>query len=471
MSAVSEHGIDAESAHSAIDDYHSFLAANPQIAGDSQEMLERLSHERGLVFRDEPFSRYLRPHLVTASQHAVITDVVGTLASAFLKLRRAIMQDPRLLDQLDLTPEERRLALLDPGFEEPSPSARLDSFWSERDWRFVEMNAESPAAIAYEDVLAQVFLELPAIREWTGRQGYDLEALYARDRFMQEIEKVWAEFRNNRGAANFNERPNIAIVDWDDVPTATEFTLFKDYFESRGLNVLITDPRRLEFSGGRLRDGDFVVDIYYKRVLTSELLEQPDAAKATLDAYEAGAVCVINSFRAKLLHKKISLGLLDDDANAHLFSQHEVDVIKRHIPWTRKVAEGNTTFEGRQIDLLPFIAGNRERLVLKPNDEYGGKGVTIGWASSDDEWQRALKDALNSPFVVQWAVQLDQEPYPYYDPTHGVSFRDLTADLDPFVFGADTQGILTRLSAAALLNVTAGTGSVVPTMVVHRRTA
>src|SRR4051812_19292230 len=78
MSAVSEHGIDAESAHSAIDDYHSFLAANPQIAGDSQEMLERLSHERGLVFRDEPFSRYLRPHLVTASQHAVITDVVGT---------------------------------------------------------------------------------------------------------------------------------------------------------------------------------------------------------------------------------------------------------------------------------------------------------------------------------------------------------------------------------------------------------
>jgi hypothetical protein len=460
--------IDAESAHPAIEDYHEFLAANPSIAADSQEKLERLSHERNLVFRDEPFSRYLRPHFVTAGQHKVITDVVGTLGSAFVKLRRAIMQDQKLVDQLDLTPEEVRLCNIDPGFEEPSTSARLDSFWSERDWRFVEMNAESPAAIAYEDVLAEVFLELPVIQEWTRKRGYGVQGLFARDRFMQAITDTWKEFRSNRGAANFNEKPNIAIVDWAEVPTSSEFVLFKDYFEARGLNVLITDPRRLEFKDGRLRDGDFVIDIYYKRVLTSELLERPEVAKPTLDAYEAGAICVINSFRAKLLHKKMSLTLLHDEANAHLFNKHELEIIRKHIPWTRKVAEGNTTFNGERTDLLPFIVNNRERLVLKPNDEYGGKGVSIGWTMDDVAWERALHEALQSPFVVQWAVQLDQEPYPYYDPEHGVSFRDLTADLDPFVFGADTQGILTRLSAVALLNVTAGTGSVVPTMVVSR---
>jgi hypothetical protein len=468
MSFVPEASINAESAHPAIENYHAFLAANGQTAADSQEMLARLSEERWLVFRGEPFSRYLRPHFVTAGQYAVIKDVVSTLGSAMIKLRRATLHDENLLAQLDLTPQERHLALVDPGFEEPSPSARLDSFWSERDWRFVEMNAESPAAIAYEDVLAEVFLELPAIREWQEKSGYRVKPLYARDRFMQAIEAVWQEFRANRGASNFNERPNIAIVDWADVPTASEFELFRQYFTSKGLNVLITTPERLEFTGGRLRDSDFVVDIYYKRVLTSELLEKPDVAKATLDAYEAGAVCVINSFRAKLLHKKMSFGLLHDDANGHLFSAHEREVIQRHIPWTRKVAEGNTTFNGQQIDLIPFIAGSRERLVLKPNDEYGGKGVTIGWAASEDEWEKAIKEALSSPFVVQWAVKLDQEAYPYYDQASGVSFRDLTADLDPFVFGADTQGILTRLSSAALLNVTAGTGSVVPTMVVGR---
>ncbi|HET9495433.1 MAG TPA: hypothetical protein VFR15_14475 [Chloroflexia bacterium] len=468
MDPASQVGIHAESAHPAIDDYHEFLAANPQLAADSQELLARGSRERKLTFGGDPFSRYLRPHLVTAGQYSIIQDVVRTLASAMVKLRRTALHDPALLAQLDLTPEEHRLVMVDPGFEEPSPSARLDSFWSERDWRFVEMNAESPAAIAYEDVLADLFLELPAIREWQARNGYSLQPLYARDRFMQAIEAVWSEFRASRGASNFNERPSIAIVDWDGVPTATEFDLFEEYFTSKGLNVRITDPHRLEFRDGRLRDGDFIIDIYYKRVLTSELLDKPDAAKATLQAYDAGAVCVINSFRAKILHKKMSLGLLHDDANAHLFSPRELAVIRSHIPWTRKVQEGHTTYNGRQVDLLEFIGQNREHLVLKPNDEYGGKGVTIGWTVGEEEWQRAIKEALAAPFVVQWAVQLDQESFPYFDAQHGVSFRDLTADLDPFVFGTDTQGVLTRLSAVALLNVSAGTGSVVPTMVVSR---
>jgi hypothetical protein len=470
MSDAQEASINAESAHPAIEDYHLFLAANPAMCADSQALLAQLSHERKLTFRDVPFSRYLRPHFVTPGQHAVITDVVSTLASAFVKLRRAIMQNEALLDQLDLTPEERRLCMIDPGFEEPSTSARLDSFWSERDWRFVEMNAESPAAIAYEDVLAEVFLQLPVIQQWTAQRGYNLEALYARDRFMQAIEETWHEFRTNRGADRFNARPNIAIVDWAEVPTSSEFELFQEYFESRGYKVLITDPRRLEFTGGRLRDGDFAIDIFYKRVLTSELLSMPEVALPITQAYEAGAVCIINSFRAKLLHKKMSLSLLHDDVNAHLFTKHELEVIKKHIPWTRKVAKGYTTFDGARTDLLPFIAANRENLVLKPNDEYGGKGVSIGWTMTEDEWGQAITESLTSPFVVQWAVHLDQEKYPFYDSEHGVSFYDLTADLDPFVFGSDTQGALTRLSSVALLNVTAGTGSVVPTMVVSRRT-
>jgi glutathionylspermidine synthase len=467
MTSGSASGIAGKSAHPAIGNFHAYLAAHPQVAADSQEMLYRESMTRGLTFGGQPFSRYLRPHFITREQHAAITGVVEQLASAMIKLRRAMLKDHALMDQVDLTPEERELVLVDPGFEEPSPSARLDSFWSERDWRFVEMNAESPAAIAYEDVLAEVFLELPAIQGWVKDNRYMLHPLFARDRFMQEIEQVWSEFRSNRGGGP-NERPNIAIVDWDGVSTATEFDLFKEYFEKQGLPTIITDPRRLEFRDGRLWADDFVIDIYYKRVLTSELLSDPAAAKPTIEAYKAGAVCVINSFRAKLLHKKLSFALLHDDANAHLFSASEREAILNHIPWTRKVEEGYTTLDGRKIDLMPFIADNKERLVLKPNDEYGGKGVAIGWATPDEEWQRTMKDALQSSYVVQMAVQLDQEPYPYYDDEHGVSFRDVTADLDPFVFGAQTQGILTRLSSAALLNVTAGTGSVVPTMVVEK---
>ena len=117
--------------------------------------------------------------------------------------------------------------------------------------------------------------------------------------------------------------------------------------------------------------------------------------------------------------------------------------------------------------MVPFIADNKERLVLKPNDEYGGKGVAIGWDTTGEEWQRTISEALRSSYVVQQVVRLEHEPYPYHEEGR-LGFRDLTADLDPFVFGTDTQGILTRLSAASLLNVTAGTGSVVPTIVVSK---
>ena len=462
---VSVLGVD--SARPAIDDLHDFLAANLQMSADSQEILMRESVTRHLTFGGVPFSRYLRPHLITAGQYRIIKDVVGTLASAMIKLRRAIMLDPNLIEQLDLTPQEKHLAMVDPGFDEPSPSARLDSFWSERDWRFVEMNAESPAAIAYEDILGELFLELPAMREWQAQRGYKLTPLYARDRFMQAIREVWAEFRSNRGAG-FPEAPNIAIVDWAGVPTSSEFILFEQYFGKQGLPVKIVTPQELEFRDGRLDAGDFRVDLYYKRVLTSELLSKPDVAQSTIEAYEAGAICVINSFRAKLLHKKLSFALLHDDANSHLFTSHEREVIMRHIPWTRKVAEGKTTFDGQTVDLVPFIIENRERLVMKPNDEYGGKGVTIGWTASDAEWQDALQEALKESFVVQGAVHLDKETYPYYDASEGLQFRDVTADLDPFLFGSETAGILTRLSTVALLNVTAGTGSVVPTMIVEK---
>ena len=45
-----------------------------------------------------------------------------------------------------------------------------------------------------------------------------------------------------------------------------------------------------------------------------------------------------------------------------------------HIPWTRVVEERtHRSSDGKPIDLLPFIEQQRERLVLKPNDDYGGR--------------------------------------------------------------------------------------------------
>jgi hypothetical protein len=53
-----------------------------------------------------------------------------------------------------------------------------------------------------------------------------------------------------------------------------------------------------------------------------------------------------------------------------------------------------------------LILNEREQFVLKPNDDYGGHGVFLGWESDGQQWQEAVKAALEKPYVVQKRVVL-----------------------------------------------------------------
>jgi len=59
-----------------------------------------------------------------------------------------------------------------------------------------------------------------------------------------------------------------------------------------------------------------------------------------------------------------------------LFSQEEREMIRRHVPWTTMVEEGRVSADGQSVDLVAHLRANRDRFVIKPNDEYGGTGVT-----------------------------------------------------------------------------------------------
>jgi uncharacterized circularly permuted ATP-grasp superfamily protein len=180
-------------------------------------------------------------------------------------------------------------------------------------------------------------------------------------------------------------------------------------------------------------------------------------------------LCMVNPFRCKILHKKASLAVLRDERNAHLFTLDELEAINAHIPWTARVEERKTLYRDRPVDLIPFVLEHRENLVLKPNDEYGGKGIVLGWETSPEEWAKSVQAALNVPYIVQERVTIPSEPYPNLVDGH-VKLIDRMLDTNPLVFYGDyVDGCLSRLSAQALLNVTAGTGSTVPTFLVENR--
>jgi hypothetical protein len=276
-----------------------------------------------------------------------------------------------------------------------------------------------------------------------------------------------------REAGGREERPSIAVVDYADVPTHVEHHMVRAYFESQGCPSLVCDPRHLAYEGGRLRHRDQAIDIVYKRLLVNELLERRAEVRPLLDAARDRAVVIVNPLRCKPVHKKAIFEVLTDETLQELFTGEERAAIGAHVPWTRRVREARTTHRGREVDLPAFILAHRERLVMKPNDEYGGKGVFIGWEMADDAWTRALDEALGASYVVQERVDVLRQQFPVLTGEEGsdrgrLGFGEFVVDLDPYVFGGQVEGFLTRLSATSLANVTSGAGQV-PSFLVEPR--
>jgi len=425
--------------------YHALLDDDGLTAA-SADALASGQRERRLMFGERPLCVAIRPQILTRARYDQAVAAAAGVHSALGALEKALLTDPELRAELALEPEEERLAMADPGFRSSSPSARLDSFFA-GEVRFVEYNAESPAGMAYSDNLAAVFGRLPVMKAF--RKRFRGRFLPTRSRQLRSMLRAFRQWSTGGG------KPVIAIVDWQGLPTAPEFEMFKAYFEEQGVKTLICDPRLLELRRGSLYAEGRPVNLIYRRVLTSELLARGDETRALRDAYVAGGACVVNSFRAKLLHKKMSLALLSDDRYERLYTLGQRAAIRRHIPWTRRV----------RPELAEDIARRRETLVLKPNDEYGGKGVVLGWTVEQAEWEAAIEVATTQSYVVQEAVEIPRIPFPIA--LDGLKYIDLAVDLDPYLFDGRPGGFMTRVSAAALLNVTAGAGSVVPTFVVE----
>ena len=373
------------------------------------------------------------------------------------------MTDATLRAQFGLTAWEEQLIHDDPGFPVASPTSRLDAFFAsgEDGLKFTEYNAETPAGAAYNDALSRVMLALPAMHAFS--RSHAVLPIPAAPSVIHALLDAYHQFRGVR------ERPSVCILDWNDVPTRSEFVLFAREFAALGIDAFIGDPRDAEYAGGRLTVGGKPVSLIYKRVLIDELVTREGLDSPVVRAVRDRAVCMVNPFRCKMLHKKASLAVVSDERQAHLLSSAQRLAVAAHVPWTRVVEERTTSYGGESVDLLPFVAGRRESMVLKPNDDYGGKGIVLGWTVDDATWQAAVRAALTEPFIVQERVDIPSELWPeWVDGALHIGPRML--DTAPFmVDGTMMSGCLTRIGTDPVLNVTAGGGSNVPTFLVEER--
>lgn len=447
---------------SAIARYHDTLQ-DRGIAEASAAVLERQLRQDGLFFGDRALCSVLRPRFLSLGQYRQLARACASVGSAFEKVRVAAMANSALRAQFGLTAWEEQIIHADPGFAVASPTSRLDAFFAEGEGglKFTEYNAETPAGAAYNDALSRAFLALPVMHEFN--RTHVAVPLPAAPSVVHSLLNAYFSWRGVR------EAPTIVILDWKEVPTYSEFVLFEREFKALGIDAFIGDPRDAEYVNGRLMVAGKHVTMIYKRVLIDELVTREGLHSPIVQAVREGAVCMVNPFRCKMLHKKASLAVLSDERQSPLLTAEERAAVSAHIPWTRVVEARHTQHGASRVDLLEYTAANRDTLVLKPNDDYGGKGIVLGWTVNDAEWDAAIRTALAEPYIVQERVEVPSELWP--DWTDGaLHLGERMLDTAPFIAdGTTMSGCLTRISTDPLLNVTAGGGSNVPTFLVEQR--
>jgi uncharacterized circularly permuted ATP-grasp superfamily protein len=413
-----------------------------------------------LTFGRRVHCPFLRPVFLSPQDEVRVRRVAETIAAIAERVTSAALEDAALFEQFHLRPEEERLVRLTTGYGPASTASRLDAFLLPESLKFTEYNGESPAGAGYSESLSDIFRALPVMEEFKKR--FEVHSYPLTAKLLDALVTTYVDWGGK------TKRPQMAIVDWKEVPTWSEFEILKERFEKMGIPVVLADPRELDFDGKRLATKGKTIDLLYRRVLINDIVARAVECEALVKAYAAGAVCVANNFRCKIPHVKAFFAVLTDQKNARYFSTEEQELIERHVPWTRVVADVRTEYDGKRIELLEYVRKHQKNLVMKPSDEYGGMGVTLGWEVEKKDWERAMEQALpggkaakaHGSWIVQERIPMRRGVFPHIGKGSKVEFKNMLVDFAPYLFRGRVAGYLTRLSSTSLANVTSGGGQI-----------
>jgi hypothetical protein len=461
-------------AQAAIDRFHQILMEGG-IAEGTRRWLMRQQRAVGLQVEERPLTEVLRPRLISEDDHKRVCSVASLLAEALQRLARYGLSDSELGDQvrhiLALTPVELALTGMSPPADQGSRHSRLDGFFTADRLAFVEYNAHSPVGPLTQESLAEIFLTTPAMEAFV--EGYCVRASPARQQMVDCLVDAW------RTGGMPGDGPRVAIVECGESQFSWEFDMLRAELLRHGVPAIICSVDDLCFGPGRgglyVHDADgnrYPITIVHRRAVLNDLLSR--YGRAFLDhpltrAWSSGACVMVNSFTAHLANKKSALALLTDPRTSEALSPQELAAAEEHLPWTRLLRPGPTTYHGEEVDLLPFACAHRENLVLKPNDDYGGHGIVCGWQVAHDDWEKELAQAADECYVIQERVMMPEVRYPKWAAEDGLIFEDYHEGTDPFLFASTAYGFICRLSPTELINISAG-GTCVPAFQVALRT-
>ncbi len=419
--------------------------------------LARATEEHNLTWLGLPLCGVLRPCFIPRETLRFAHRAATLVAQGLNKISQELARRPDLRRDIGLTPLEEAAVRSDPG-KPKEIVGRLDGFIiREGELKFIEYNADPGAVINYYK-MSHIFGALPIMKEfgrlyhvrntsnWSSLVGV-LAGLASRLLLRGGLTAIWSE---------------AASQDLSCRQVEMEIEVFCRTLRKLALRMDVVGPEALSCRGDKVFHGRRRLAFAYVNDWEGLLRVFP-FGHPFWRATQTGNLWILNSLASKVVRaNKSILALLSDCRYRHFFDVEVADALAAHIPWTRLVRESWTTWGEESIDLLPFILKHREALVLKPVASQGGKGVVLGWLSSDAAWSTALDGAIATPHVVQQRVSTRHERYPTAI-DGGLQTRDYTTDFSAFVWNTEiVRGYMARVSEGPLMNVSAGSGTLTP---------
>lgn len=258
--------------------------------------------------------------------------------------------------------------------------------------------------------------------------------------------------------------PVVALVEADGAlePLGPLLRSFQEMLVGHGLDLRLAEVGDLRYDRGKLRLADGTpVDAVLRYFSVNQICRHPrgeEAVAPIFRAHDEGGTPMLTTMDSFLFANKGCLALLSDPRWGAAFSPAERELIDRVIPWTRVLVSGPTSAGGRDVDLIEYCRENRDRLILKPRDDFGGNGIVTGWTHDAGDWKEALSRGEERGYVVQERVPQRREPL--VDPATG-RLEQWVAAWSTFVtpsgyagahiraLPADQQGIIGRGANAA----------------------
>lgn len=388
-----------------VNDYYKIIENDEKTYYQDYKLMLDKRKKYGATYKDEVVPTLYQGFFYDQDRENDYKKIIKQFMGVVKKVTKKYVEDENYRKLFDFDELTEKLILKDPGYDIDIPIARIDIMYSDKDeYKFCEVNTDGSSAMLEDIALSKIFEKSKAYEKYI--EKYDLEKIDLIDTLVDSILSLYKTVKN--------KTPNLAIVDIIEFENI-EFETIKNRFEEKGINTKIVDVRDLKRKNGRLYAEDMEIDLVYRRLVTSDLIEHKNECKEFIDSYLANEFISIGSLRTTLFYTKDIFRILRLNQTKEILNQEEIDFIDKTIPFTE------TFVYEKDLDK---ILENKDKYIFKPKQGYASHGVFVGKELSKEDLRKELENIKNEAYIYQEYYKVDTMKF--------IMFKDEKAKIEEF---------------------------------------